>query len=408
MCRIIHHLSLALALFTISGTVLRADVFRYKDGRVISGTVKAKSQKQVENIQVTVWTVEVEPGTYLQVLDSELVRNGHEALSSAEQEYVKNIASLQETAEAHCEIAAWCTQRGMVNLAKAHYRRALDLNPDHDAARAAAGYKKDNNGRWVKKEKIYGEQRGKVFYKGRWRFPESVAIEQAEEEADRLIAPLKKKLSGWHHDAAFGKGSKYQAAIANIKQIRDPKAVGILSEYLLDSRKPPPLPLKLMYVQVLSRFKSGGSAQTLATLSIRDPDQQVRNACLDALENFGEELAIPMFISYLGNGDNELVNRAAEGLGQHNSAAAILPLIESLNTQHEIQVGGGAGINANTQGGLAFGGNAKKKKVMLQNASVHGTLTQLTGKNFNYDEPSWLAWYSSVYGAPAGDLRRDP
>lgn len=403
-------LVVCLVLVNLTLTPAFGDLFRYKDGRIISGKVFGQpTQKKINNVSVTIWTVEIAPGSYVQVLESELARNGHDKLSDAEKEYEREVANLPQTAEAHCELAAWCVRHGMSALAEAHYRRALDLNPEHEVARVAAGYKKDGSGRWVKKEKIYGEQRGKVFYKGRWRFPESVAIEQAEEAANKKIAPLKKDLSRWHTSASFGRTPKQkQDAVAQIRQIRDPAAASILAEYLLETRKPAPTPVRLIYVRVLSQFENFTVAKALATASINDPDAIVRTACLDALSKFGEEVAVPMYISYLKNANNDLVNRAAEGLGQFNPRQATLPLIEALVTEHVFEVGGGAQMNVGNQGSFSMGGGPKKEKRSLQNSSVLGTLTQITNQNFDYNEPRWTAWYASVYGAPAGDLRRDP
>lgn len=388
---------------------VRADVFHYKDGRTISGTITAQAQREINQIPVTVWTVRIADGAYVQVIENELKRGGHDKPSESEREYVAKIDNLPQTAQAHCDMAAWCRQHGMLSLEKAHYRRALDLDPDSNVARAASGYKKDKNGIWVKKEKIYGELRGKVRFGGQWRFPESVAIEQAKQAADQEIAPLKKDLSRWHSSASFGRTPKMrQTAMASISQIQDPRTIGILSGFLLEARKRPPVNVRLLYVNVLGRFKRFESAQALATASITDPEDQVRNACLDALREFGRDVAVPKYISYLQNDNNDWVNRAASGLGQFNPPSAMLPLIDALITEHLTVVGGGPQMNASTQGAFSLGGGPKKKMVPVENSGVHATLSQITGQNFGYNEKRWLAWYASIYGAPSRDLRRDP
>jgi hypothetical protein len=57
---------------------------------------------------------------------------------------------------------------------------------------------------------------------------------------------------------------------------------------------------------------------------------------------------------------------------------------------------------------MTFGGKEQIQEYSEQNASVLGTLAQLTGQNYDYNQSQWLAWYASVYAPPAGDLRRDP
>ncbi|GIW99078.1 MAG: hypothetical protein KatS3mg111_2411 [Pirellulaceae bacterium] len=399
-------LILTLAVFPITAT---ADIFRFQDGRVVAGKVIRQTQQTVDERAQTVWTVEIEPGVFLQIYESELERNGHEPLSEAEKEYAAKIATLPETAQAHYDLAGWCSQHGLTGLAKAHYQRAVDLDPEHEAARAAAGYKKDENGRWVRKDEIYGERRGKILYKGRWRFPEAVAIEEAEEKAQQELAPLRKDLYRWHSQASTGRSARLQEeALAHIRQINDPRAIGILGEFLLDTKKPAPVPLRMLYVEVLSRFRNPQAAQILASTSLLDPVASVRHAALDALAAYGREWAVPFYIAHLRNPNNELVNRAAECLGQFNPPEAILPLIEALNTEHVQETGGGPNMNVSNQGGLSFGGGPKKVQVTLQNASVHATLAALTEQNYGYDESQWLAWYARTFAPPVADLRRDP
>ena len=386
-----------------------ADVFHYRDGRVISGEVVGQpTERKINNIPTTVWTVKVAPGSYVQVFESELIRNGHEVMTDFEKAYAQEVVKLEDTADEHCRMAAWCMEHSMRALADAHYRRALDLDPSHNDARVAAGYKMDDNGRWVTVETIYGERRGKVLHKNRWRFPESVAIEKAEEEEAAKIAPLKKQLSTWHRNMATQRGDARIKALEGIRQIQDPMAVGIIAGYLLDTRKPPSVALKHEYIRVLSRFENFASANTLAECSITDPTPAVRNACLDALQGFGAEVAIPKYISYLGNSNNELVNRAGQALGQFNPEEAILPLISALNTEHVEDANSGPNMNLNLQGGLSFGGGPKKVKINRKNEGVYGTLTQITGGSFGYNEDQWMAWYARTYAAPAPDLRRDP
>ncbi len=387
-----------------------ADVFRFKDGRVISGTVKAEQKGEVDKVPVTLWTVELEPGTFMQILDSDLVRNGHETLSDAEKQYAQNISKLPPTAEAHFELAGWCSRYGLRDLARAHYLRVLDIDPDHEPARVASGFKKDDNGRWVKIEEVMGGQRGKVRHGRGWRFPESVAIEQAEEEAKKKIGAATKDLRRWHGSALRGMGRQYQDAINNLMQINDPLTIGTIAEYLLDTRKPGVDPsrwlkLRLIYVQALARFQSFEAARALAQASINDPERRVREASLDALRGFGREVAIPVYVGYLKNTSNELINRAAEGLGVLNAEHSILPLIEALNTEHMQTVGGGN--TTYSTGGLSFGSKQKNVTVTRQNAGVRGTLNQLTGQNHGFDEGAWMTWYARTYAAPAADLRRD-
>ncbi|MCA9132242.1 MAG: HEAT repeat domain-containing protein, partial [Planctomycetales bacterium] len=360
----------------------------------------------VEQVPVKVWAVEIEPGVLVRVLESELETNGHQPLSDVRQQYAENISSMEQTVENHLAMAGECMKHGLSDLAQAHFRRVLDLEPDNKRARVAAGYDKDENGRWVKQEVVMGEHRGKVRYRGRWRFPESVQIEQQKEAAKRKLAEATKDLARWHLAARSARGARYEEAIRGLQQINDPLAIGTLAEYLLDTRKPAALELKLLYVRLLSQFDNYAAAEALARASMLDPHPQVRNACLDSLSRFGRSAAIPVYLGYLQSDNNALINIAAEGLGQLQAEQAVLPLIHALVTTHTQEVGS-EGMNASPTSGTFSMGGKKTVKVDISNQAVLGTLAQLTKQNYGFDENRWLSWYAATYAAPASDLRRD-
>ncbi|MFN3190147.1 MAG: hypothetical protein ACE361_06450 [Aureliella sp.] len=388
-----------------------ADVFRFKDGRVIEGTVDPKHVKtvNVNGIPTTQWIVQIAREDFVIVRESELVHKGHEPVSDSERKYIEMLRkSPPQTAEDHVALAGQCGLMGLRDLKLAHYERAVELDPNHAVARAAAGYMKDENGRWQKKEVVMGERRGKVFV-GRWRFPEDVRKETMMNQAEQALAPIRKKLNAWHKAASVGRSEQMKReAIANLRQINDPREVSIISEYFLATgRQQPPLDIRLMYVQILSRFPVGIPALTNASLN--DPEDQVRAACLDALQRMNASGAVPSYLgpSGLGSKNNDMVNRAAKGIARFDYPAAVEPLIYALVTNHE-EIQGGGNTSYNTNGGMSFGSKAEKKIVPKQNKEVLAALTKQTGQDFRYDKKRWLAWYASLYAAPAGDLRRDP
>lgn len=399
--------------FSTVGTIVHADsfqptdIFRFRDGRIIAGKIKPGSEKQVEvaGIAVKAWAVEIAPGDFLMVYESDLKRNGHERPTKTEIEYYQKMQNEPpQTAEEHVAVAGWCAQQGLKDLRIAHYERAVELDPKNRTARDGAGYKEDSNGRWQKKEVVMGEQRGKIRIGNRWRFPEDVKIEEAKAKADAELAPIRKQMNSWHTAVAFGRSERAKtAAITELQNINDPRQANILTVYLLDQRRKAPVEVRLMYVRILAKFPNAVAGLTNASLT--DTDSQVRVACLDALERADARFSVPTYVSYLQNSDNQLINRAANGIARFAPQSAVEPLIYALVTEHEVVKGGGN--NQFGGGGLALGAKAKKVKEKFENKQVYAALTQISGQDFGYNQNRWLAWYASIHAAPAGDLRRD-
>ena len=390
-----------------------ADVFHFKDGRVISGTVVKEQETTKDGLPVKIWTVQIEsnPKVYMLIHDKELDRNGREELNDAELEYLQRVKSVPDDAQAHYEFAGWCSGKFLRDLQQAHYRRAIDIEPNHNQARSGAEYRKDENGRWVKVAEEMQQRRGKIYYGGRWRFPESVLIEEAEETQKKQTGAVNKQVWAWHRDAVMSTGVRHSQALENLQQLNDPLAIGILTELLMDTRKPTlnvptPRELKLLYIRLLSQFDNYVAVSALAQASILLADPQLRNAALDSLANKGREAAIPVFVSYLRNPNNDLVNIAGDALGRLRAEETILPLIEAVTTKHTIVQGDGS-TTYGADGGMSLAGNPRSKEIDVPNSSVRATLAQLTGQNFGFDKAQWLAWYASIHAAPAGDLRRD-
>ncbi|MEZ6079562.1 MAG: hypothetical protein R3C56_29005 [Pirellulaceae bacterium] len=69
-----------------------------------------------------------------------------------------------------------------------------------------------------------------------------------------------------------------------------------------------------------------------------DASEAVRNACLSALGRFGREVAIPIYVGYLGGKDVAQINSAAYGLRQLQAKGIFFPLLNALTTK-QLQAG---------------------------------------------------------------------
>lgn len=88
------------------------------------------------------------------------------------------------TAKDCMDVALWARERGLSAKAAEMYEKAILLEPDHAAARAALGYEK-HEGRWLKGDDLM-VARGFVKSDGRWVHAELLDRERARVAEERL------------------------------------------------------------------------------------------------------------------------------------------------------------------------------------------------------------------------------
>jgi hypothetical protein len=146
-----------------------------------------------------------------------------------------------------------------------------------------------------------------------------------------------------------------------------------------------------------------------------DPDLELRERCIAALQQHGTQQAVAVLTRALGNKDNRVVNQAAWALGKLQAPSAIPELIDAVVTEHKFKVSqGGAPGSMNASfgsGGTGFqpGGRPKIIKRNLNNQQVLSALRKLVpeGVNFAYNEKAWKDWWARKQVQPGVNLRRD-
>jgi hypothetical protein len=327
--------------------------------------------------------------------------------------YRETLPNVPPTVEGHWAMAEACKQRGLKTQRVFHLEEILKLDPEHQEAHYALGHSKIDD-RWVDADQ-WMRSRGYVRYRGAWRIPQDVALEQAFEQAGNQVKDWQRKVKNWRTMIAKRRG-KEREAIDAIRAIDDPAAAPALIGILEDPQEP--RELRLLCVQVLGRLRSPAAAVAFMHRALEDPDAHVRDACLDQLTDFGRSAAVRGFQQVLKSADNRKVNRAAVCLGVLQASEAAVPLIESLYTEHsfKVQTGGGPGqMNLGFGGGSGGGGNTfgagGRPKIITRTLQNEGVLNALVaifpGNNFGYDQEAWKKWYTEQYRPPGGSLRRD-
>ena len=338
-------------------------------------------------------------------------------VSDLQKQYEAALPKVPNTAEGHWTMAEWCRDVGLSEQRRFQLAEVIRLDPEHEAARLALGYNRFG-GRWMTSEE-YMESRGYVRYKGSWRLPQEVMLDERDSEQELAEKDWKRKLKIWIDQLDRRKADE---ALANIRAIRDPAAAPALADVLGESNNP--RNLRLLCLEVLTKLPPGMATRTMIQLSMDDPDGDIRDRCLDELKRGGALAAIPVYLKALQNKkSNSIVNRAAICLERVAEPDVTPALIDALITEHSFTVGpntgggngtpinfnagGGGSGNGGGLGGLSMGGKPKVIKQKVKNLAVHSALTHLNpGVNFVYDQQAWKDWYSQNKTSTQVDLRR--
>jgi hypothetical protein len=324
--------------------------------------------------------------------------------TDVEKQYEALLPTLAATAEAHWQMAEWCKEAGLLEERKRHLGEVIDLEADHEAARAALGFFRVGSA-WMTQEE-YFVSRGYVRSGGQWKLPQHVELEAAERQRELTEKKYRRDIRNWCEQIAERRN--VEDARRKLIGVRDPLAAAGLADVLADDEQP--REVRLLCLDQLAKLPPGLADSTLVRLAMEEKEGNLRDRCLDELARSASRLAVAYFISELKSGDNKRVNRAAECLGRLGDPSATLPLIDALVTTHTyVQAPpNGGGIGFNSAGGFSAGGRPKRFKRDHENPQVNAALVTLhEGVRLGYDEDAWRKWYAAKFTSTNVDLRRD-
>lgn len=271
-------------------------------------------------------------------------------------------------------------------------------------------------------------ERGFVRYRGSWRTVQEIELIERAERANRAQKEWKGRLERLRRQ--LDQPGEADQAAEEIREIADPFAVPALAAAVAAE---PVFRVRSLYVEALSRIRSGDAMATLAVVAIDHADPETRIAAAERLVASGSQPVLPMIVAALASPDNARVNRAAEAIGRlvgegpaggaesgspagpaglAPTAGIIAALIGALETEHMAVVGDGTPEGSTTTtftpsgGGLSVGGGSKRVKTSVRNERVLETLVALTAANFEWDAAAWRAWLASRESPSDYDPRR--
>lgn len=396
-CRLI--LATAAVAYLLSGwpsgeRLLFGDtVVLQSGGRIVGQIVESAPDQKDDTV-----TVRTEDEAVISVPKSEvkeIIR-----LSEVQAEYHQLRQNTPDTVEGHWKLSEWCRDHNLAKEREVHLKRIIELDPEHQRARALLGYQKVGD-QWKTRDEIM-KSMGYVLYKGRWMLPQEVQLEQEREQQTTVQREWSLRL----HRLLNGLESDPVTAEREIKAIRDPAAVKPIVMAMKNERRDA---VRLLLTGVLGQIGTPEAARALAILAIEDPVEEVRLHALEALSPLKSGEIVNFFVGRLRDKDNAVVNRAADALRRMGDPSAIPALIDALVTRHKIFIPGtrpptgmGAGFSSSSTGksGMSFGAGSggDSSKVVerpISNPAVLEALVELSGgQNFGYDIRLWKQWYA--------------
>ncbi len=384
-----------------------ADVFYLSNGGQISGQLMNAAQSPRET-----YDVRTDDGARLRLTASQVRK--FVPLGEAARHYKALLPRMPATAEGNWTMAEWCLSQGLDDQREHHLHEVLRLDPNHRDARLALGYT-SIDGEWIKTDE-WNRRQGYVSHQGKWRTPQEVALLKQQEQWEEHQRSWKPKLKRWRTHLEKRDARTVQAALAEIKAIKDPLAGEALAEMYDDEEN---VVARKIWVEVLGQNASPAASDALVRAAIEDVDAGVRDMARDQLAQRNDGRAVGALLAELKSKDNHKVNRAAGALALIKDPETFLPLIEALVTEHQYVTGGPAGQTSATfsptgGGGLSAGGGPKVVKQNVANRAVLSALVAIVEAqddqhaNFQYDKEKWKEWYAAKTTPADVNFRRDP
>lgn len=394
-----------LAAVLMIGSHARADVFYLRNGGTVEG--------RLESIEAGVYRVRTTVG--LVGLPIDAVERVVTALTIMD-EYDLRVRDTPDTAADQALLGLWCAEQGLRNESRRHLLRAIELDPDHEAARRALGY--------VRAGDFWVDARAS----GPRRAP---ATQRRETEAERLARAIRNQ---WYPRIAAIQSARLHSTrpewVAEgrdlILAIRDPLAIHPLAQVLGRGS----VGDRLLLVEALAAFPEDEATMNLAALALADDDAEVRRAAVAQLAHRRDPRIIEQFRRALRVPSDTLVRRAAAALGELRADEAVSDLIACLTVQRyqwvEVPVrqwwlrfnrvftgatvvvlGGGYQAALEPECGIympaSFVHNEwQYRRVTVYRTEVLEALRRITGRDFGFDREDWQKWYEKQAGSTPG------
>jgi hypothetical protein len=440
---------LGVLVLVLFGPWAQADVIVLRGGGQVTGKVRPDPQNKD---RVQVWLLQGRKP--LSFLKSQIVEVTPKA--SPLDAYFEKLSKVAATAQAEYELALWCEQNKLNDLARTHYEAALVADKSFEPAHKKLGHV-FHDGYWLSRDDLNAVQ-GLVKYKGRWISTEERAKHQAEEAATATQNSWIRRIKILRQAIVSGPEDRRREAEAQLMALHDVEAVAPLLR-VFGNDEPE---MRILLSHVLSKIPGKEATFALVKLILAEPTEAVRPVIFDKLKSRDDPAVVQQLVRALTASDIQVINRAAWTLGNLGAAevvprlipallsfeqriltppideastvmasgmSGLVPIAHSPNFNNMAfmtppLVSAGAAAYGVTSGptygpgttslgvGLPAGGltiRPPEPRVVtftFRNTEVLAALQKLTGQDFGYDIASWKRWTAHDFNPAPKPARR--
>ena len=328
---------------------------------------------------------------------------------------INKIDDGENSTELHGKIYDWCREKRLKAEALFHLRQIVKIDPsDEKAWRSFKVVDPDQafvkiNGQWLPEQQHYLNS-GYTRVGGDWVSNLQTETNDHADARDQQESDNKVQLKKW---------KKYVLPREDPRDIRtklfdlvNPSTIGYLENNYLRREKNPRI--RSLYLEAIGQVATPAAQGILVRYLMTDRDEEVREQAMVMLEQesqFDPNSTGLLLTRYLRSNDNSVVNRAGQLIGRLKSTAALIGLMNALETTHVVATGNDPerlsttfGTNGNT--GLTMGGSPTQQ-IPMKNEGVLDALESITSqRSFGFDQDRWRQWYLSEHSTSRNDIRR--
>ena len=307
--------------FALCFTEVRGDRIVLRGGTVLRGVILPQSSGSDQ------YVVQTETGgTPLKFPKSQVTKIEREP--SQLDEYLPRLQRLgtNPSGQQHHELGLWCESKRLTSLARSHFERAVELDPQLAAAHKKLGHV-EHDGKWVSVAELKTLQ-GLVQYKGKWVTEQE--RKRLEDEAAESVEQTSwtRRLRILRAGLRDNNPNRRAEAENQLLEIRDPTAVRPVVRAF--GNDPPPG--RGLMTRVLAGIPGRDSTIALVNRVLAEPELELRQIALDqlAVRKPEDPGIVRTFSDSLDSKNPVVVARAAWALAGLEAKTCVPKLVKSL------------------------------------------------------------------------------